>query len=493
MPINILRLNPPGPQPSNQIVFIKPLPGPTETYAQDFLERIAAICHPIMKANHLSITTLEEHEPNREFIGRNFNAGEIVQLVLRSRESGRWLSFRNVQMVMMHELAHCIEMNHGRGFWKVNNQYKGELRELWKKGYTGDGLWGKGQTLLSGEYDTGRSLAGEEMPRSLCGGTYRTRRRRKRKRDTKRPKETYADMKERRIRKKFGINGMALGDDDETKGRFENGKKPQGKPRVAQSKRGRELRAAAALARFDQAKNAELKEAKEIFDSSDTENGSDSNLKDVIFDTDGSQLRDGDGQGMVRVCGDEDQEDAQIKQEMEDLATLDDPNLASSQQETEPNSPSAVSAANSVARSNQAPHSRQTVMDEMAGDTHPTPDPWGPRIRMEDVPLYVEPAGQPTGKRNRSGTSQQDRPNPESAIGLTSSSSRHGSDQNCPICSMANEVGSFLCIACSHVLDTSKVTRYWRCRSDICKDNQYLNAADCRICGVCGTRNDITT
>lgn len=55
-----------------------------------------------MKEHHLSVMSLEEYEPNREFVGRNFNSGEIIQLVLKSR-SGRWLPFEYVQMVMMHE------------------------------------------------------------------------------------------------------------------------------------------------------------------------------------------------------------------------------------------------------------------------------------------------------------------------------------------------------------------------------------------------------
>ena len=55
-----------------------------------------------MKSNYLSVRSLEEYEPNREFVGRNFNAGEVIQLVLKS-QSGRWLPFNYVQMVMMHE------------------------------------------------------------------------------------------------------------------------------------------------------------------------------------------------------------------------------------------------------------------------------------------------------------------------------------------------------------------------------------------------------
>lgn len=56
-----------------------------------------------MRENHILVTSLEEYEPNREFVGRNFNAGEVVQLVLKSPSTGQWLPFNYVQMVMMHE------------------------------------------------------------------------------------------------------------------------------------------------------------------------------------------------------------------------------------------------------------------------------------------------------------------------------------------------------------------------------------------------------
>ena len=166
----------------NAQVFIKPLPGPTAAFAQDFLERIAAICHPIMKANHLAIMSLEEYEPNPEFVGRNFNAGEVIQLVLRAPRTGHWLGFRSVQMVMMHELAHCKQMNHSGAFWAVRNQFADELRKLWAQNYTGDGFWGRGQTLLSGQYEPVSGMSRETVPKCLCGGTFRSWVGRKRKR-----------------------------------------------------------------------------------------------------------------------------------------------------------------------------------------------------------------------------------------------------------------------------------------------------------------------
>jgi hypothetical protein len=504
MPIGIQRLNAPKPQPSSQIIFIKPLPGPTQKYAQDFLERIAAICHPTMRANHLSIMTLEEHEPNPEFIGRNFNAGEIIQLVLKAPYSGHWLSFRSVQMVMMHELAHCKQMNHSGAFWKVCNGFKGELRELWNKSYTGDGLWGRGLTLLSGEYHTGGNVGDEELPRNLCGGTFRTFKRGKRKRGSERPKETYAERQQRRIKKRFGVNGVALGDDEDAKIKLENGKKPKGKPKVAGSKRGRELRAAAALARFDQAKDEEVKrEAEEMFGDSETEDDSeDVDLKTEALDLDGSQMRDGRGRGMVRVCEDEDQDDVRVKQEMEELHVLDDPGPRPLPKKTSKSLNYLMNGSNRPAADHIGTCSGQRSAIEDSGVPDPTLGSSGTRLRMEDIPLYVEPdegstleekSAKPGQAKPTKASYGRTPPEPMPAHSLPdppNEPSQHTPENGltCPICSMSNEPSSLLCIACSHVLDTNKITKYWRCQSDTCKASQYINAADHGLCGICGAR-----
>jgi hypothetical protein len=179
---------------------------------------------------------------------RNFNGGEVIQLVLRSPSTGHWLRFKFVQMVMMHELAHNKQMNHSKAFWAVRNEFSSEMKALWDRGYTGDGLWGRGVLLENGLFDRETLEAGEVLPENMCGGTFKSRGNKKR---TARPKITYKEQKERRIKKKFGVNGIALGADDDIKAQLEKGKRTVSKPRVAGSARGRELRAAAALARFE--------------------------------------------------------------------------------------------------------------------------------------------------------------------------------------------------------------------------------------------------
>lgn len=403
-------------------------------------------------------------------------------------------------MVMMHELAHCVQMNHSGAFWKVNNQFKGELRELWAKGYTGEGLWGRGQTLLSGEYDTGRNLENEILPTNLCGGSFRSSRRGKRKRGREKPKESYAERQQRRIKKKFGVNGVTLGDDDDTKVKLENGMKPKGKPRVAGSKRGRELRAAAALARFDQVKKESPKD-ETLFSDSETESDGDNGDDAEAFNPDGSRLTDGKGRRMVKVCEDADRDDVHVKQEIQELQYLNrvHPDTQKGEKINVNLSGIHVTDHGAVSSSRFSPlHGAATRHSELID-----PQASESGLRMEDIPLYDKSkdhsisreksteAHQVTsrslnGSRESSNSTSTSRPSKDQS---TADHQLQASGMICPICSMANEPTSLLCIACSHVLDTGKVTRYWRCRSGACKDSLYINAADCGLCGVCGARN----
>ena len=402
-----------------------------------------------MKANHLSIMTLEEHEANTEFVGRNFNAGEIIQLVLKSYRTGQWLSFKTVQLVMMHELAHCNQMNHSRAFWKMRNQYAEELRVLWQQKYSGDGLWGRGQTLLSGQYDTGRRAEEDVLPEHLCGGAYRSARRRKRWRagasDAKK-NETYAEKKQKRIAKKFGVVGQALGGDNEVRVKLEKGQELKAQPRVANSSRGRELRVAAALARFGRQKEEnfseqeatkadDVKHPEESFSSIEDESEGDLEAEESS-NAGTTSVIDRQGHRMVQVCGSEDQGDIHVKEELDELRDLD-----ISIQETK------ISA----------------VLDEDA-ETTDEDDPAEHSASVGQESINVD--------------------SPEPLLGPSSAEDTI----SCPVCSMVNAQDSALCLACSNVLNGSKVPDRWKCHSEVCRGSEYVNAGDCGLCGVCGSR-----
>ncbi|KAL2356056.1 WLM domain-containing protein [Cryomyces antarcticus] len=470
MPLGFERLNERTQRPNALINFIKPLETPDRALAQDFLERIAAICYPIMKANHIAVMALEEYPPNPEFVGRNFNAGEVVQLVLKSPGSGAWLPFRHVQMVMMHELAHCKQMNHSGAFWKVRDQYAGELRGLWDKSYTGEGLWGRGKTLLSGRYTN------ESMPEAmsgvehLCGGTFRSSGGRKRKRGKlDKPKVTYAERQQRRIAKKFGTNGVALGNDEDRRVKLEHGKKPKGKPRVAGSARGRDLRAAAALARFEPVEKENVVEGEDS--GSETESDNDGvEIKQEALDLDGTKLVDAKGHGMVKVCEDEDEGDGNARRERNELWEIDElpkPPRPSKERPQRAAPPPATKNVN-----------KEDISTASEGEDHAVPVP------LKTPTEALKPARKANAKADL-GAAKIGQP-------TNSKSTPHPQTIDCPMCSMSNEADATTCIACANVLDLKKIPKHWRCQSLVCRGGNYANAADCGICGVCGASKAVS-
>lgn len=423
-----------------------------------------------MKEHHLSVTTLEEYEPNREFVGRNFNSGEIIQLVLKAR-SGHWLPFNYVQMVMMHELAHCVQMNHSRAFWEVRNLYAENMRVLWSRGYTGEGMWGRGALLATGEFERNTVTAGEELPEHLCGGTYRSRRR---KRKAK-PELSYQERKQRRIEKKFGRNGVALGADTDAKAKLEKGRTTQAAPRVAQSKRGRELRAAAALARFDQQKEETTPGGEPKDEDESTASETESDYEDAeggaddALDIDGRKLLDTKGGNMVRVCGDEDPGDHDAANELRELQTSMTKYFAPAKDQQSERlgarpGPSTTKEGSNRATSSNGPKNTNRDTEAVAKN--------GQTLNTKKT--------EPHGKKAQSATNKtNDKPATATATGGT-----------CEICSFQNEEYSVTCGMCSHVLLPSSVPGTWSCQSASCRGSNYLNAGDRGVCGICGQRKD---
>ncbi|KAL7815427.1 WLM domain-containing protein [Trichoderma aethiopicum] len=502
MPIGIQRLNAKTSQPNPHIVFIKPLKGRDEKIAQDFLERIAAQCLPVMRKHHIHVMSLEEFPPNREFVGRNFNAGEVIQLVLKAPGSGRWLPFNYVQMVMMHELAHCAQMNHSRAFWAVRNQYAEQMQALWAEGYKGDGLWGRGATLGTGEWEKNSVLADEVLPEHLCGGTYRSR---GRKRKAK-PALTYQERKERRILKKFGKNGVVLGADDEEKVKLEKGKRVQAKPRVAGSLRGRELRAAAALARFEQNKDDGKKNEEEDEDiknwdedSSDYEDGSVDSKPAV--DVDGTRMVDRNGDGMVKVCEDEDANDADARNELDELHGL----FKGREVKREPGGgdadlrslrASSTSREQAVKREAAGSSIKAEVADD--GISSPVSLSSIPHIKLENG-TPTDRTGPKDGRNNRphretisktttpsTATPTTIAPSTAAPATTTASAAETSSSPTCAVCSFENPTAAVTCGACANVLHPA--TPGWRCGSASCRGTVYVNSQDCGVCGLCGQR-----
>ncbi|RDA85765.1 hypothetical protein CP532_6292 [Ophiocordyceps camponoti-leonardi (nom. inval.)] len=446
MPWGFERVNPKQSQPNANIVFIKPLKGPDEKTAQEFLERIAAQCVPIMRKHHLYVRALEEFEPNREFVGRNFNAGEVIQLVLKSRGSGRWLPFDYVQMVMMHELAHCKQMNHSRAFWAVRNGYAEEMRCLWNQGYTGEGIWGRGTKLATGAWEKDMVRPNEVLPEHLCGGTFRTRRGTNTK---KRPAPSYREREERRIRRKFGENGTVLGADEEVKTKLERGKRVQAKPRVANSERGRQLRAAAALARFDKGKE-EIAKAEETEGTSEC--GDEESQDTTAVDDEGNPLLDSQGRELVKVCEDEDVNDVDARGELDELWH--------------------------VFRKVRVKEEEEVKLKEEKEV----------KVKEEEAEVMVKEENEVEGKvkvkKEEEDDDDDEPPIPEGIVKHADEPSRPVGTRSCSACSFINIGLGTTCAMCANVLEPERTAGTWRCGSGRCAN--YANSADCGVCGLCG-------
>lgn len=439
------------------------------------LKAIAAQCLPIMKNHYLSVTTLEEYEPNPEFIGRNFNNGEIIQLVIKSR-SGAWLPLNMIQMVMMHELAHNTHMNHGKGFWQARNLYADEMRGLWQKGYTGEGLWGQGRSLrITDEALGGSVLRSDQLgDLPLCGGTFRSR---QKKRKIKGPDLTWKEKRDKRIERKFGKNGEKLGEDEDSRLNLEIGRKGPvgGKPRVAQSKRGRELRAAAALARFETNKTPVQKDEDDIKDEEETETESEYEETDVgqedAKDAAGRRIVDKNGKAMIRVCQEENEDNLDVKKEMQELVDL-----------------------NVISSFDDQSHSADTGgLEERNEDTRISKQQDEPRVGPDQVWKPETWAERTTNLQPFAEETSDAIPNKDavvSKVGASDDTSHSSFDTRsvgeCLVCSMVNDPLRLTCEVCANVLDPRKDARHWKCNSETCKDSAYINAGDCGVCGVCG-------
>jgi DNA-dependent metalloprotease WSS1 len=402
-------------------------------------------------------------------------------------------------MVMMHELAHNKQMNHSKAFWAVRNEFSNEMKALWGRGYTGDGLWGRGVLLENGLFDRETLEEGEILPEHMCGGTFKSRGGRKR---AVKPKITHKERQEKRIKKKFGVHGTALGADDEVKAKLEKGKRTTAKPRVAGSARGRELRAAAALARFEVKKD--VPEVKDEYLVTDSETGSDGEEDFVIkpelddaIDINGERLLDSKGHGMVsirgsldypgdfktlpirllillqvRVCEDEDKDDNDAKNELQERLNIPS---RSQQPSHQPRSLKRMETSDVLSPSTHAASSRPP--EALKGPI--------PNTQPQSRPKAKEPLKNGGGKESGAPIIVKDE--------VTKSTVPQSSNPNgsCPVCSIVNEKQALTCVVCANVLKPNFVPGSWRCKSSTCEVSQYINAGDVVLCGVCEARKNL--
>ncbi|KAI0755885.1 WLM domain-containing protein [Irpex lacteus] len=166
--MSYVRLNEREANPNPYINFITALPGrdgADEEAARQLLRALAAQVKPIMKAHGLAVNTLDVYQYNKVFLGRNWENGSVVEIVLRGANG----CFQPISWLLG---TLCHEVTHEPWSWLSNlyAQLCKEVRDLQRKGYHGDGLWSSGQRLADFALLGGPGLAKAELPEYLCGG-----------------------------------------------------------------------------------------------------------------------------------------------------------------------------------------------------------------------------------------------------------------------------------------------------------------------------------
>lgn len=271
-----------------------------------------------------------------------------------------------------------------------------------------------------------------------------------------------------------------MGEDLTTKAALEKGKTNLSKPRVAGSKRGRELRAAAALARFEVKKGEPEIKDEDLVTDSEAESGDDDDDEiyikpepDDALDLDGSRLVDQRGRGMVKVCEDEDRDDEDSKREFEELS-----GMGSIERYFKPDVPSKVKR-ESEEEKGVIPHWRGSIKSQK--ETNITKDALTTtNTSIKNGPLFSSlPSRSPE---------PNPRTSPSSEANLSPSTSSLSSA--CPICSLENLPLSLTCTICAHVLLPEHIPNSWKCTARTCVESGsgYVNSGDVAFCGVCGGR-----
>ncbi|EKM78723.1 hypothetical protein AGABI1DRAFT_41369 [Agaricus bisporus var. burnettii JB137-S8] len=168
-----LRLNEREPNPNPHINFISALPRGSpqdQEEARQLLRALAAQVRPIMKAHGFVVNQLVEYQYNSVFAGRCWEAGEAIELVLRSKNGSYW-STSWLMGTLCHELAHIEHGNHGPGFQALWDQLRDEVCQLQSKGYYGDGYWSSGNRLMDSASVPGEGIELGDLPEYICGGS----------------------------------------------------------------------------------------------------------------------------------------------------------------------------------------------------------------------------------------------------------------------------------------------------------------------------------
>lgn len=119
---------------------------------------------------------------------------------------------------------------------------------------------------------------------------------------------------------------------------------------------------------------------------------------------------------------------------------------------------------------------------------------YDPRRRTSTEGSVAQPRKQTTSKQIEEShitipdaNPRESGPNTQNPIEI-SGGSMGARELVCSACSVVNEDDAVLCMVCANVLEPGKMPNAWICSGLACGGSTYRNAGDVGVCGICGLR-----
>lgn len=198
---------------------------------------------------------------------------------------------------------------------------------------------------------------------------------------------------------------------------------------------------------------------------------------DAALDINGLPLLDHKGGGMVRVCGDEDNDDVDVKRELLDLQSIPRHTQLLSLTKTQPSLDTqqrSVGTPQSPSSESTSPTNLQSLPAQLS--------------RVASSKVGAIPGRSETLKSIKPHVGRLSVTPCESNGQVVAGNVAAEGVIGCPACSAVNEPTALTCMVCLNVLRPEFMPNHWRCASLICSGGKYLNSGDVSLCGVCGAR-----
>lgn len=260
---------------------------------------------------------------------------------------------------------------------------------------------------------------------------------------------------------------------------------------MAQSNRGRELRAAAALKRFEtQEKETKLPKKDEDGETSDE--------TDYVWSMDEEEdektIDVGGGKFLVPVSREQDgkSEQGEMQRELLELVRACGKDGSGGPSGSEKDGKQQIPGDHRRQRSNQSGTTNTAVVIVIESDDESDEETVGydPRSRTSTESSVAQSTSKPIKEESRIAPSNI---NPRNSSNISnpveiSADNTNARELACSACSVVNECDAILCMVCANVLEPGKMPNAWRCSGLTCDGSTYRNAGDVGICGICGQR-----